>query len=104
MFVSEYVCFSLQHSAIIEWSEFTHQIIHVRHEGILTGNCVRVMNSMVKNYTNIKVFENIFGRVVKPTYWKVFSFQPLTCLSTLETLLSFSPESACGLPLGRQVQ
>ncbi len=31
MFVSEYVCFSLQHSAIIERSEFTHQIIHVRH-------------------------------------------------------------------------
>ncbi len=36
MFVSEYVCFSLQHSAIIEWPEFTHQIIHVRHEGILS--------------------------------------------------------------------
>jgi hypothetical protein len=25
---------SLLHSTIIEWSEFTHQIIHVRHEGI----------------------------------------------------------------------
>ncbi len=85
-------------------AEFTHQIMHVRHEDILTSNCVRVMNSMVKNYTNIKVFENIFRRVVKPTYWKVFSFQPLICLSTLVTLLSFSPESACGLPLGRQVQ
>ncbi len=34
MFVSEHVCFSLQHSAIIEWSMFTHQIIHVRHKGI----------------------------------------------------------------------
>ncbi len=35
MFVSEYVCFSLQHSAIIEWPEFANQNIYVRHEGIL---------------------------------------------------------------------
>ncbi len=26
-----YVCFPLLHSTIIEWSKFTHQIIHVRH-------------------------------------------------------------------------
>ncbi len=32
-----YVCFPLMHSTIIEWSEFTRQIIHVRHARPICG-------------------------------------------------------------------
>jgi hypothetical protein len=50
-----YVCFPLLHSTIIEWSEFTHQIIHVRQMNTINWKttimvCVWYTHSINPNF------------------------------------------------------